>query len=125
MSVASVLKRQGAVLERRPPTDSLAERRALLGLVFPNRTDLVRYVDEVEVAPDTVLAREGHSCQQLVIVAAGRLRATSCDGRVRILRSGEAFGLQAMREWGANDANLIAETPARVLVMSRAQFRAV
>jgi CRP-like cAMP-binding protein len=44
---------------------------------------------------------------------------------VRILRSGEAFGLQAMREWAANDANLIAETPARVLVMSRAQFRAV
>lgn len=85
---------------------------------------LLPFMDEAFVPAGTVVAQEGRLCHQLVIVAAGELEACR-QGRPASLRRGDAFGWDAMRERGHHDATVLALSPARLLVMSHEQFRAV
>jgi CRP-like cAMP-binding protein len=85
---------------------------------------LLQHVDEVTVQRGCQIAGEGKPCSQLVIVAAGRLRTVSNDGRRQALQAGDPFGWTAMWERGLNDATVVAETDARLLVVSHGQFRA-
>jgi CRP-like cAMP-binding protein len=85
---------------------------------------LLQHVDEVSVQRGCQVAREGRLCGQLVIVAAGRLRAITDDGPRQALKAGDTVGWTAMWERGLNDATVVAETDARLLAVSHAQFRA-
>jgi CRP-like cAMP-binding protein len=86
---------------------------------------LLQYVDEVTVPAGTRIALRGETCSQFVIVAEGRLRAGSADDGWRTLLPGDTAGWAAMWEMTANDATVIAQTDARLLVTGHAQFRAV
>jgi CRP-like cAMP-binding protein len=77
------------------------------------------------VPAGTRIAVRGETCNQFVIVAAGRLRACSTDDGRRSLVPGDTAGWAAMWEMTANEATVVAETEARILVMGHAQFRAV
>ena len=84
---------------------------------------LVPYFDEVSLPQGAVLAREGRLGHEFFIVADGEV-AVCRDGQALGLRPGESFGWKAMHERGRHDATAVTTSPARLLVMSHAQFRA-
>ena len=86
---------------------------------------LLQYVDEVVVQEGCQVAVEGHLCSQFLIVTEGRLRAVSLHGGGHTLAAGDSWGWNEMWERSVNDATIVAETDARLLVMGHAQFRAV
>ena len=81
---------------------------------------LLTRADEVRLFAGDGVAQEGRSCNQLVIVMEGAL----CSGR-QLVGPGETVGWNEMWERSTNPATVIAETDARLLVMSHDQFRAV
>ena len=83
-------------------------------------SSLLRYTDEVSVSAGDVIAEREHLCAAFVVVLDGTLRA----GRDQ-LRPGDSLGWDAMWERTANQFTVVAESKARLLVMSHDQFRAV
>ena len=83
-------------------------------------SSLLRYTDEVDASAGAVIAEQGHLAAAFVVVMEGTLRAGSC-----LLKPGDSFGWDAMWERTANPATLVADSDARLLVMSHDQFRAV
>jgi CRP-like cAMP-binding protein len=81
---------------------------------------LLAYTDEAHVFAGEQVALEGRLCTELVVVIDGTLRARSSA-----IGPGGSFGWDAMWEHSTNRATVVAETDVRVLVMGRAQFRAV
>ena len=86
---------------------------------------LLRYFDEVSLPAGSVVARESDQCTEFVVVMRGRLTATGQHAGPRTLTAGDSFGWDAMWEREPNSATVVVEADARLLVMSRAQFRAV
>lgn len=85
----------------------------------------LQHVDEIAVQAGCRVAVEGQPCSQFLIVIEGRLRAASAHGGCQTLGSGDSWGWNAMWERLVNDATVVAESDARLLVMGHAQFRAV
>jgi hypothetical protein len=81
---------------------------------------LLAYADEVRLCAGERVADEGRFCTEFLVVMQGTLRARSV-----VIRPGESWGWDSMWERSTNPATVVAETDARVLVMSHAQFRAV
>jgi CRP-like cAMP-binding protein len=94
--------------------------RELAGCSDGEISSLMRYTDEVEVSAGAVVAEHAHLAATFVVVMEGSLRAGSC-----LLRQGDSFGWNAMWERTANPATVVADSQARLLVMSHDQFRAV
>jgi CRP-like cAMP-binding protein len=112
----------------RAPTDGrLRALRALPELAHLNGSDLrglLRHFDEVTVPEGTVVARAGRFCAQYVVVLDGRLEART-DAAVATVPAGASVGWDAMHERGVSRSTVLAASDARLLVMGRAQFRAV
>jgi Cyclic nucleotide-binding domain len=81
---------------------------------------LLTHADEVRLFAGNGVAQEGRYCDGLVIVMEGTL----CSGP-RLVGPGETIGWHEMWERTTNPATVMAETDARLLVMSHDQFRAV
>jgi CRP-like cAMP-binding protein len=105
--------------------ETLRSTVELGGCSLSELRSLLRHVDEVTVPAGALIASQGQSCSEFVIVATGRLRAGSLDTGWHTLVPGNTAGWAAMWEMAANDETVVAETEARLLVMSHAQFRAV
>ena len=99
---------------------ALRATRELAGCTDEEVQSLLAYTDEAHVFAGERVAHEGRFCTELVVVIDGTLRARSS-----MIGPGGTYGWYAMWERSANRATVVAETDARVLVMSRAQFRAV
>src|SRR5437879_6487523 len=100
-------------------------RRAgpLASLSDSSLRSLLPFLDEVHIPAGAVIALEGCLCHELVIVAEGRLEARK-QGLVSGIGPGAALGWDAMHDRGRHDATVRAITPAHLVVMSHAQFRA-
>ena len=85
---------------------------------------LLRHADEVSVPAGTPVTQAGLYCTEFVVVMEGTLCAGS-NGNHRRLTAGDSYGWRPMWERSVNDATLVAETDARLLVMGHEQFRAV
>ena len=83
-------------------------------------SSLLRYTDEVDVPAGTVVAVRERLCSAFVVVLEGSLQAGCAQ-----LGPGDSFGWDAMWERTANLATVVAESDARLLVMSHDQFRAI
>lgn len=81
---------------------------------------LLGQADEVCLFAGDRVAQHGRYCTELVIVMEGTL----CS-RSRLIGPGGTVGWAEMWERALNAATVMAETDARVLVMSHDQFRAV
>jgi CRP-like cAMP-binding protein len=81
---------------------------------------LLAYADEVRLLAGDRVAQEGRLCSELVVVIEGTLR-----NRSHLVVPGETVGWDAMWERSVNPATVVAESDARLLVMSHDQFRAV
>lgn len=84
---------------------------------------LLPFFDEICLPAGVVLAREGRLSHEFFVVAAGEVEVCR-QGSATRLRPGESFGWTAMRERGRHDATVVTMSPARLVVMSHAQFRA-
>jgi CRP-like cAMP-binding protein len=94
--------------------------RELAGCSDGEIASLLRYTDAVDVPAGAIVAETAHQAAAFVVVMEGNLRAGSCA-----MRPGDSFGWEAMWERTANSATVVAESDARLLVMSHDQFRAV
>lgn len=83
-------------------------------------SSLLRYTDEVKVEREEVMAERGRQCAAFVVVMEGRLRS-DCG----LLGPGDSYGWNEMWERAPNHATVVAESDARILVVSHEQFRAV
>ena len=84
---------------------------------------LVPFFDEIYLPAGVALAREGRLGHEFFVVAGGEVELCR-QGRATALRTGDSFGWTAMRERGRHDATVVTLSPARLLVMSHAQFGA-
>src|SRR5215471_895167 len=106
--------------------DRLRALRALPELGHLSGSDLrglLPHFDQITVPAGTMVARAGRFCTQYVVVLDGRLEAGTDTSP--IAPAGASCGWEAMCERGVNPATVVAATDARLLVMGRAQFRAV
>jgi CRP-like cAMP-binding protein len=111
-----------------PNADRLATLRAAHELAgWPGRSlqALSHQFDEVTLPAGRLIALEGAQCAEFVIVLEGGLRSRSLAGDSCLLRAGDSIGWRAMWERGPNEATVVVESEARVLVMGHAQFRAI
>jgi CRP-like cAMP-binding protein len=111
-----------------PNADRLATLRATRELAgWPDRSlqALSHQFDEVTLPSGRLIAFEGAQCAELVIVLEGGLRSRSLSGDSCLLRAGDSIGWRAMWDRGPNEATVVVESEARVLVMGHAQFRAI
>lgn len=100
-------------------------RLPALRAVTPGRARrLVRQFDELEVEAGTLLAHRGRPATELLVVLDGCLEACGESGRRR-LGPGSSWGWEGMAARGENPETVMAATRARLLVMGRAQFRAL
>jgi CRP-like cAMP-binding protein len=81
---------------------------------------LLAYAEEAQLFAGERIAHEGRLCTELMVVIDGTLRMRSL-----LIGPGGSCGWDSMWERSANRATVVAESDARVLVMSHAQFRAV
>jgi hypothetical protein len=111
-----------------PDADRLATLRAtpeLAGWSDRSLHALLPQFDEVTLPAGRLIAVEGRPCTQFVVVLEGALSARTRSGSSRLLRGGAGLGWRAMWERGTNEATVVVESTARLLVMGHAQFRAV
>lgn len=85
---------------------------------------LLPYLDEVTIGAGELLARAGRPCTEYLVVVEGSLEARGSAG-TRRLEPGQSSGWREMWERGMNRETLVVTSRARLLVMGRAQFRAV
>jgi CRP-like cAMP-binding protein len=111
-----------------PKADRLATLRAIPELAgWPERSllALLPQFDEATLPAGRLIAVEGSPCSQFVVVLEGTLAAQSASGASHVLHAGDSAGWRAMWERELNDATVVVQTDARLLVMGHAQFRAI
>lgn len=111
-----------------PNADRFATLRSTRELAgWPDRSlrALSQQFDEVALPAGRLLALEGAQCTEFVIILEGGLRSGSISGNSALLQAGDSIGWRAMWERGPNEATVVVESEARVLVMGHAQFRAI
>jgi CRP-like cAMP-binding protein len=105
--------------------DALRATHELASYSDRHLQELLPYFDEVTVPAGSIVAQEGDRCSEYVVVLNGRLQTTT--GRIGsgTLRAGDSLGYDAMWERATNDATVVVDADAQLLVMSHAQFRAI
>ena len=121
-------RRSGSVAWRPVPRRSatqheLARIELLAGLPGKTVGELARRMEREEVAPGTVLVREGESDDRFYVVLSGVLAVSQRDlGARSLLRPGEYFGEVAPAMSIPRTATVSALTPAVVASCDRATF---
>jgi CRP/FNR family transcriptional regulator, cyclic AMP receptor protein len=84
---------------------------------------LATRTDEVKVEAGRTLIRQGSPSDTFYLLLDGEADVVS-DGKARpTLRAGSFFGEISMLDGGPSTATVVTKTPARLMVMSHAQFR--
>jgi len=95
----------------------------LAGLPGETLALLAKRMERVEVAPGTVLVREGEHGDRFYVLFAGMLSVTQRDlGNRNVLRPGDYFGEVALAMDVPRTATISALTPAVVASCDRATF---
>ena len=75
-----------------------------------------------DVAANTSLARAGEPGDEFFLIMDGSARVEVSADKGRLLRPGEFFGEMSILDGSARSATVVAETPVRLLVISRQHF---
>jgi adenylate cyclase len=86
---------------------------------------IAQQVDEIDVPAGKVLARQGELGHEFFVIESGTAEVTQSGQRVNELGPGDFFGEMALLEEDRRTATVTATAPMRLLVMTRASFRAI
>ena len=75
-----------------------------------------------DVAAQTILAQAGEPGDEFFLIMDGSARVEVSAEQGRLLRPGEFFGEMSMLDGRARSATVVADTPVRLLVISRQHF---
>jgi CRP-like cAMP-binding protein len=81
-----------------------------------------RLATEVEVAPGTVLTREGAVGQEFAIIMSGEARVSRDGAELAVLGPNDHYGEMALIDDGPRTATITAHTPMSLMVVGRGQF---
>ena len=83
---------------------------------------LARIARIFDVSADTVLARKGDPGHEFFLIMDGSARVEVSPDKRLLLRPGEFFGEMSMLDGSPRSATVAADTPVRLLVISRQHF---
>jgi CRP/FNR family transcriptional regulator, cyclic AMP receptor protein len=86
-------------------------------------THLARVSEDLEVEPGKVLCNEGEIGQEFFVIVDGKVKVTRKGRRVATRSSGQFVGEIALLEDVPRTATVTAETPVRLFVLTRKDFR--
>ena len=93
------------------------------GLSRKDLTALARVSEDLEVESGTVLCREGEIGQEFFVIVDGKVKVTRKGRRVAIRGGGDFVGEIALLEEIPRTATVTADTPVRLFVLTRKDFR--
>jgi CRP-like cAMP-binding protein len=86
---------------------------------------VAQQIDEIDVAPGRVLARQGDLGHEFFVIVEGTAEVVRGDTRLAELGPGDFFGEMALVDEERRTATVTATSPMRMLVMTRQSFRAI
>jgi CRP/FNR family cyclic AMP-dependent transcriptional regulator len=86
---------------------------------------MAQQTDDLDVPAGKVLAQEGDLGHEFFVIDEGTAEVTRAGGHVADLGPGDFFGEMALLEEDRRNATVTASSPARVIIMTRQNFRAV
>jgi CRP/FNR family transcriptional regulator, cyclic AMP receptor protein len=86
---------------------------------------VAQQADDIDVPAGKVLAREGDIGQEFFVIDDGKAEVTRSGAHVADLGPGDFFGEMALLEDERRTASVTASSPMRLIVMTRASFRAL
>lgn len=86
---------------------------------------LARVSDDLQVAPGTVLCREGGLGREFFVIVDGEAEVTKDGSRIATRKGGEFFGEIALITTTKRTATVTATTPLRCFIITRGDFRRV
>ena len=93
------------------------------GLSRKELTQLARVSEDLEVEPGKVLCKEGETGQEFFVIVDGKVKVTRKGRRVATRGGGHFVGEIALLEDVPRTATVTAETPVRLFVLTRRDFR--
>jgi CRP/FNR family cyclic AMP-dependent transcriptional regulator len=93
------------------------------GLSRKELTQLARVSEDLEVEPGTVLCKEGEIGHEFFVIIDGKVKVTRKGRRVATRGGDEFVGEIALLEDVPRTATVTAETPVRLFVLTRKDFR--
>ena len=93
------------------------------GLSRKDLTALARVSEDLEVESGTVLCREGEIGREFFVIVDGKVKVTRKGRRVAIRGGGDFVGEIALLEEIPRTATVTADTPVRLFVLTRKDFR--
>ncbi len=106
-----------------PKVDALSRVPLFAGTGRKELEFLATRTDEVSVEAGRTLIRQGTPSGSFYLILEGEAEVVA-DGKTRPpLRAGSFFGEISMLDGGPATATVVTKTPARLMVMSHAQFR--
>jgi CRP/FNR family cyclic AMP-dependent transcriptional regulator len=95
------------------------------GLSRKELVQLARVCEDLEVKPGEVLCKEGQIGHEFFVIVDGKVQVTRKGKRVATLTGGDFLGEVAMVTEMPRTATVTAETPVRLFLLTRRDFRAV
>jgi CRP/FNR family cyclic AMP-dependent transcriptional regulator len=93
------------------------------GLSRKELTQLARVSEDLEVEPGKVLCKEGEIGQEFFVIVDGKVKVNRKGRRVATRSGGQFVGEIALLEEVPRTATVTAETPVRLFVLTRKDFR--
>lgn len=95
------------------------------GLSKKELTELARVTEDLQVAPGTVLCREGRVGREFFVVVDGEAEVTRGGKKIATRKGGEFFGEIALVSTTKRTATVTATTALRCFILTRGDFRRV
>lgn len=113
------------LFSRNVKVEALGRAPLFEGLSKKDLSELARVTEDLQVAPGTVLCREGKPGREFFVIVDGEAEVTKDGKRLATRRGGEFVGEIALLTNTTRTATVTATTPLRCFILTRGDFRRV